>query len=123
MSTEQSSTDNTNKKKDDHLVVIGLERPKPKDPQDKTAFVRFSCRNDPNDADSPTYKLQVPYYDTGTPAELLELLEKVTEVHVGQNLTTGADKYRLIRQVLKGAAKTEFDKIAAPPFQTSSSDR
>eukprot|EP00980_Cylindrotheca_fusiformis_P020371 scaffold7403_cov122-Cylindrotheca_fusiformis.AAC.1 len=91
-------------------IVIGLERPIPKDPRDKTAFVRFSCRNDPNDPpDSPTYELQVPYFESGTPAELLELLEKVAGVHTGQDLTSGPERYSLIRRVLKGAAKTEFE--------------
>eukprot|EP00980_Cylindrotheca_fusiformis_P025358 scaffold13510_cov128-Cylindrotheca_fusiformis.AAC.1 len=55
-------------------------------------------------------ELQVPYFDSGTPAELLELLEKVAEVQAGQDLTTGPDKYRLMRQVLKGAGKTQFEE-------------
>eukprot|EP00980_Cylindrotheca_fusiformis_P005285 scaffold1135_cov105-Cylindrotheca_fusiformis.AAC.1 len=82
MSTEQSALDKPIiKRKAVPEIVIGLERPIPKDPRDKTAFVRFSCRKDPNDPDSPKYELQVPYFESGTtPAELLELLEKVAGV-------------------------------------------
>eukprot|EP00980_Cylindrotheca_fusiformis_P014986 scaffold4112_cov60-Cylindrotheca_fusiformis.AAC.4 len=110
MSTEKSTNNIAIKRKESPQIVIGLERPKPKDPRDKTAFVRFSCRNDPDDPNSPTYELQVPYFDSGMPAELLELLEKVAEVQAGQDLTTGPDKYRLMRQVLKGAGKTQFEE-------------
>ena len=91
-----------------HTAPIPLERSEHKESA-KGDIIRFKLRTTPADDDSPTYELSVNTFETGTPEELLDFVENVSKVIVGQNATTGPPKYALMRRMLKGDAKAAFN--------------
>ena len=92
--------------------VIQFERPKAKD-YDKSEILEFKLRSNPNDEHSTTYSLSIPYFKSGTPEELLVLIDSIQKVFVGQHATTGPQRYALVKWVLKGEALTVFEQAAA----------
>jgi len=56
--------------------VIELERPIKRELQ-KDEFITYKLRSDPTKKDSLTYELTVPYFDTGTPEEMLLFMKAI----------------------------------------------
>jgi hypothetical protein len=91
--------------------VIGLERPSKKELK-KDECLTFKLRSSPNDANSLTYEITVPFFRNGSPEELLLFLKLVDRVLAGTNTTSGPNKYALIRRLLQGDALTAFNNAA-----------
>ena len=65
-------------------------------------------------ANSPQREIQVPYFKTGTPEEFLEFWAKVNEIVAGQRITLAAQKFSLVRTLLRGdALATWMNKASA----------
>jgi hypothetical protein len=78
----------------------------------KNEYQTFKLRQNPGDADSPTYELTVPLFQTGTPEEYLTFIRDVRHVIEKQNITTGPGRYSLIRTLLRGDALAAFNAAA-----------
>ena len=89
---------------------IPLERPEKKK-LNKDKYVSFKLWNNPADADSTTYEFTVKFFQ-GTPEEVLDFVQDVNRVQVGQNLTQGPAKYALMHHLLKGDALAAFNTAA-----------
>ena len=57
-------------------------------------------------------ELTIHYFRTGTPEEWLRIRAKILEVITGQNLTTGAQRFTMVRRVLQGDALAAFNHTA-----------
>ena len=90
---------------------IPLERPSKKELQ-KTDYQTYKLRSTPTQNNSPTYELIVPYFATGTCEEFLVFQKNVNKVIVGQNVTTAANKFALVRGLLQGDSLTTFNNMA-----------
>ena len=93
------------------VPVIPLERPKERK-LTKDASLTFKLRSTPDDVDSPTYELTIPYFGSGTPEEYLLWQRDLDKVIVGQNVEEGPAKYSLARRVLTGDALAAFNTAA-----------
>lgn len=88
----------------------------------KGQFVVMRLRASPQDDKSPTHDVQVPYFYDGTCEQLLEFIEKVRAVCVGQALVTGPQKFSFMRQVLKGGPLAQWNYVASIQPGTTESD-
>ena len=87
---------------------ILLTRPDKKELQ-KGQYLSFKLYNDPANANSTTYELSVPYFETGTPEELIDFVIDTERVITGQNIIMGPGKYGLMHRLLKGDALVAFN--------------
>ena len=90
---------------------IPYERPEKKELK-KSEYVTMKLRSDPAEAESQTYELAVPYFRSGTPEEWLLFVRALQKVIVGQNITTGPNKYAMARRLLEGDALAKFNEVA-----------
>lgn len=97
---------------------IPLKRESEKQYQ-KNEILTISLRTQPDVADSPTFNLTVPYFNTGTATEAIEARENIQKIFVGQGLTTGPQQFAMVRRVLKGDALAAFNAKAAELPQES----
>ena len=74
----------------------------------KGQYTTIKCKTNQADANSPTREIQIPYFKTGTPEELLDFWAKVKEVIMGQNMDPPA-QFGLVRSLLKGDALTVWE--------------
>ena len=74
----------------------------------KGLYTTLKLHSNPAEENSLIHETQVPYYKSGTCEQLLEFMDKVQAVIVGQNLTTGPQTVTFIQAVLKGNAYTYF---------------
>ena len=88
----------------------------------KGRFVVMRLRANPQDDKSPTHDVQVPYFYDGTCEQLLEFIEKVRAVCVGQALVTGPQKFSFMRQVLKGGPLAQWNYVASTQPGMTESD-
>ena len=78
-----ASTPLTTRKKE---AIIPLERPEKKS-LEKGQYEQLTLYNNPSTPDtSTTFKIDVPYFGTGTPEEYLLFKKQVDKVIVGQGL-------------------------------------
>ena len=90
---------------------IPYERPEKKELK-KSEYVMMKLRSDPAEAESQTYELAVPYFRSGMPEEWLLFVRAMQKVIVGQNITTGPNKYAMARRLLEGDALAKFNEVA-----------
>ena len=88
---------------------IPYERPEKKELK-KSEYVMMKLRSDPAVAESQTYELAVPYFRSGTPEEWLLFKRALLKVIVRQNITTGPNKYAMVRCLLEGDALAKFNE-------------
>jgi hypothetical protein len=75
----------------------------------KGCYMLMKLRASPTDEHSPTHKIQVLYFKSGTCKQFLNFFDKVLAMFLGQNLTTGPQKVAFIlRSVVKGDALSNF---------------
>ena len=100
-----------NSKRNIQVAVINppipLEKPADK-AYEKGQYTVMKLRSSPQDEKSPTHDVMVPYFRAGTCEELLDFIEKVRDVFVGQDMTTGKQKFAFMRSVLKGDASSTW---------------
>ena len=78
------------------IPPIGLDRPTETE-VDKNESSTFKLRSVPTQATSPTYELSIQYFRTGMPEGWLHIRAKILEAIQGQNLTTGSQRFTMIR--------------------------
>jgi hypothetical protein len=91
--------------------AISFDRPAPKT-LSKDECLMFKLRSVPTDDNLTTYEITVGYFKTGTPEELLLFLQNLCKIFVGQNVTTGPNRYAITRRLLQGDALAAFDRAA-----------
>lgn len=91
---------------------IPLERPAIKELK-KQEYLVMKLRSDPADANSQTYDLTIQFFRTGTPEEWLLFQRDLNRVLTGQNITTGPQKFTMIRRLITGDTLAVFNKAAA----------
>ena len=81
---------------------------------DKSQYETYTLRNVPTDANSPTYRLAVPYFSNGGGEEYILFKRNVEKVWKGQNIQENdfEQKYSMLRRLLQGAALAEFNNVA-----------
>jgi hypothetical protein len=90
------------------IPLVKVETPEPA----KGEYLTLKLRANPADAHSATREIMVAYFKEGTPEQWLDFLTKVREVLEGQGLTTGPQKYTMMRTLLKGDALSFFNQKA-----------
>jgi hypothetical protein len=90
------------------IPLAKVETPEPA----KGEYLTLKLRANPADAHSATREIMVAYFKEGTPEQWLDFLTKVREVLEGQGLTTGPQKYTMMRTLLKGDALSFFNQKA-----------
>ena len=90
---------------------IKIDKPEPRK-LEKGEYMAMKIRSDPNDVDSLSSELHVPFFSTGTPEEWFKFLKDLKSVFQGQNLTTGPNQYRTVRLLLKDDALRHFNNKA-----------
>ncbi len=90
---------------------IPLERPEKKE-LSKTDYLVVKLRSVPDDAESETYEVNVPYFSHGKTEEWLKTLKDISRALKGQNITDGPGKYRFARRILDGDALAAFNAAA-----------
>ncbi|MEL7196315.1 MAG: hypothetical protein AAFO96_28030, partial [Bacteroidota bacterium] len=91
---------------------IPFERPEPKK-FSKDQMLTMKLRSNPTDDQSMTYELSIPYFGGGTVEECLKFVRDVKRVIQGQNVTTGPERYVIVRRLLKGDALAAFNQAAS----------
>ena len=91
--------------------VIPLVRSETKDLK-KGEYVVIKCRIRPNDNDSPTYDLPIPYFGTGSAEEFLSWKDNLKKAIKGQDVNDGPGKFAMARRLLRGDALTAFNNAA-----------
>ena len=90
---------------------IPLERPTVKELK-KQEYLTMKLRSDPADANSQTYDLTIQFFKTGTPEEWLLFQQDLNWVLTGQNITTGPQKFTMIRRLITGDTLAVFNNAA-----------
>jgi hypothetical protein len=90
------------------IPLVKVETPEPA----KGEYLTLKLRANPADAQSATREILVAYFKEGTPEQWLDFLTKVRKVLEGQGLTTGPQKYTMMRTLLKGDALSFFNQKA-----------
>ena len=85
--------------------VIPLVRTEAKDLK-KGEYVVIKCRIRPNDNDSPTFDLPIPYFSTGSAEEFLSWKDNLKKAIKGQDVSDGPGKFAMARRLLRGDALT-----------------
>ena len=91
--------------------VIPLVRTEAKDLK-KGEYVVIKCRIRPNDNDSPTFDLPIPYFSTGSAEEFLSWKDNLKKAIKGQDVSDGPGKFAMARRLLRGDALTAFNNAA-----------
>eukprot|EP00957_Ditylum_brightwellii_P041790 3164295-Ditylum_brightwellii.AAC.1 len=73
-------------------------------------FHTYKLHTTPADANSPTYKLSIPFIDEGVHAEWIKFWRRLQAVLKGQNVTQGPASYAVAKTLLKGNALTVFEQ-------------
>ena len=90
---------------------IPLERPKERKYQ-KHEYISFKLKNNPGQANSGEYEFTIPFFHTGSPEETILLVQNITKIFLGLELTTGSAQYVIVRRILKGDALAAFNRFA-----------
>ena len=85
----------------------------------KANLLSFKLCSNPSDALSGKYSLTIPYFDTGTPEQLLYFLQDVDKVIIGQAIMTGPNKYVPYCWPLHGNALAAFEEFANKHMETN----
>ena len=80
---------------------IPLIRPS-KEPLDKGQYMSFKLKLEPTKTTSATYNLAVPFFQDGTPEELMQLVQSLEQVYHRSRMTRNKDKVGTLLQLLKG---------------------
>ncbi len=91
--------------------LIPLEQPTVKELK-KQEYLTMKLRSDPTDANSQTYDLTIQFFRTGTPEEWLLFQRDLNRVLIGQNITTGPQKFAMIRRLITGDTLAVFNNAA-----------
>ena len=93
-----------------------------KKPLSKEQYHTYKLRSSPTNRESPTYNVAVPYFGTGTCKEYLTFLKNFEKVKKGQNITSGANEFALVRRLLEGKALTAF-KLEVQDLEETAANR
>ena len=93
------------------MPAINLDRPAPQT-LSKDNCLTFKLRSVPTEENSTTYELTIGYFKTGTPEELLLFLTSLKKIFVGQNITTGPNRYAIAHRLLQGDSLAAFNRAA-----------
>lgn len=81
-------------------LVMGLEPPAPRDPDDKVKPITFVCSRKPGKASSPTYELKFYVFVDGEPPEtFIDTLKHIEAISKGQGLKTNNERVDVVRQL------------------------
>jgi hypothetical protein len=98
-------------KKRIYVAPIPLER-KEKKKYGKNEVLSYKLRSNPAEENSPVYEFSVPFFEAGTPEEVIDFVVDVERVITGLNMTNGPPKYAQMRRLLRGDALAAFDSAA-----------
>ena len=105
----QKVTDWISRKPQRDQLVIPLIREQPaKIPKSERIILKL--RSNPSQTDSQTYEISTYAFDHGSPEEWLHHQEVMRKIFIGQNATTGPQRFALARRFLKGKAKADLEK-------------
>ena len=85
----------------------------------KNEFVKVALLSDPSDANSEKNYINFRYFRQGRPEKWLKAQEDLEKIFEGQNVTSPAGKFRLVREFLKGDALRVFDLKARSTLDAS----
>eukprot|EP00957_Ditylum_brightwellii_P059457 4513935-Ditylum_brightwellii.AAC.1 len=76
-------------------------------------YQTYKLGTNPKGKKSAVYNLVVKYHEVGTPEELLQFMEAITQVIKGQDILDGDAPYLLVKSLLKGDALQVFNNEEA----------
>ena len=72
----------------------------------------IKCHNTPDDNNSGSYEINLPYYGGGTPEKWLLWKDKLVKALDGQSISMGPLRYTFTEHLLIGDAKATFNQAA-----------
>ena len=72
-------------------------------------YIVIKCYNTPDDNDSGSYEINLPYYGGGSPKEWLIWINKFFKALDGQSISTGNLRYMFTGRLLTGDSKATFN--------------
>ena len=108
----QSNPSNQFKKNGLQPPPIPYERQERSKDKDREDVSTFKLRTNPTDKDSQIYDMKVLTFKSGTVEEYILWKKDLKKVLMGQNVTSGPNKFAMTRRVLDGDALAAFDKAA-----------
>ena len=94
-------------KKKQECIIPLLREPEEEIPKNKRIVMKL--RSNPSQADSQVYEIITRAFDHGTPEEWIRHRRTMKRILKGQNITSGPDKFRMIRRLLEGKALADFE--------------
>ena len=88
------------------MPVVPLVKSEPRKLK-KSDYEIVELLTDPNDPESLRRKVEIPYLPSGGPLEYIEFRKNLEKVIAGQNATTGAQKFRILRGLLQSERQTD----------------
>ena len=76
---------------------------------DKSDYETYTLRNIPDDPNSSTFRVNVPYYRGGRGEEYILFKRNLEKVFVGQNVNDNPTRFSIMRRLLQGAALATFN--------------
>ena len=94
-------------KKKQECIIPLLREQEEEIPKNKRIMMKL--RSNPSQADSQVYEIVTRAFDHGTPEEWIRHRRTMSRILIGQNITSGPDKFRMIRRLLEGKALADFE--------------
>lgn len=89
---------------------LTLEPVSKKEDVDETELVQFSLKvRAGSAANAPVYKRKVARFESGTPAEWIQVLEALDEIFAQNSVVNAQDRENVIRTILRGDSWTAFE--------------
>ena len=76
---------------------------------EKSDYETYTLRNVPDDPNSSTFRINVPYYRGGRGEEYILFKRNLEKVFIGQNVQDDATRFSIMRRLLQGAALATFN--------------
>ena len=108
----QSNNSNQFKKNGLQAPPIPYEQQECSKDKDREDVSTFKLRTNPTDKDSQIYDMKVLTFKSGTVEEYILWKKDLKKVLMGQNVTSGPNKFAMTRRVLDGDALAAFEKAA-----------
>ena len=80
---------------------------------EKSEYETYTLKNRPDDPNTSTYRVNIPYYRGGRGEEYILFRRNLKKVFAGQGVTEDATQFSIIRRLLQGAALATFNTKVA----------
>ena len=103
-------------------MIIPLVPESSKKSDVKIEEITFALRANPESKKSETYEITTTAFTHGTPEEFLIFRKTLKKILIGQNITTGREKFAMARRLLDGQSLSVFERYVSQNMDESRPD-